>query len=186
MKIKRRQTTEKREKVDPMKVLLENKDKALNIESELENQGLIFFDPNNKLNINEDYLTLPAEITEVSTRDLGELLNAFTQQKVYMRTLLCHAELLCEQARRNFTYVSSPIYSALAKTKLSEKAKDREVASNETVKPYYEELCSYQKKCRMIEYNISNIEDIIFMISREVSRRSSDFDNENRNYNVNR
>ena len=38
----------------------------------------------------------------------------------------------------------------------------------------------------LLEMNIANIEDAIFMISREVSRRTGDFNNENRNYNVNR
>ena len=56
-----------------------------NIEDELKSKGVVFFEAEKNLNINEDFLTLPAQITEVTSRELGEFLNAFTQQKLYLR-----------------------------------------------------------------------------------------------------
>lgn len=44
-------------------------------------------------------------------------------------------------------------------------------------------MCS---KENLVELNILNVEDAIFMLSREVSRRNADFNDENRNYSVNR
>ena len=82
--------------------------------------------------------------------------------------------------------VSEDLYRGLLNTKLSETAKEREINSDEEVKPVYGKLCDYRNKVRLLSYNIANIEDIIFMISREVSRRTGDFNEENRAYNVNR
>ena len=75
------------------------------MEASLEKKGAIFFDER-RLNIAEDFLTLPAEITDVPSKDLGEYLNAFTQQKVYLRTLLGKADILVEEARRAYFEVS--------------------------------------------------------------------------------
>ena len=71
-------------------------------------------------------------------------------------------------------------------SKLSETAKEREVNSDPDVKPCYEEYMDYKNKVRLLNFNISSIEDIIFLISREVSRRTGDFNEESRNYNVQR
>ena len=41
-----------------------------------------------------------------------------------------------------------------------------------------------KKKYALIEISIANIEDIIFMLSREVTRRTGDFAEEQRAYNT--
>ena len=69
---------------------------------------------------------------------------------------------------------------------MSEKAKERELNSDPDIFPFYETYMDKQRACQLLEFNIANIEDAIFMISREVSRRSGDFSNESRNYNVQR
>ena len=177
----------KEEKVSPLKSLKERKSYVDSLHEELEEKGVIFFDPNEtgSLTIDTDYLSLPANITEVPAKDLGEFLNAFTQQKIYMRTLLGWAECMCEEAQREYLKKSQDLYRKLTETKMSEKAKERELNTNPDIFPYYETYADMKKKCMLLEYNIANIEDAIFMISREVSRRTGDFNNENRNYNVN-
>lgn len=60
------------------------------------------------------------------------------------------------------------------------------INAHPTVQPAYYEYVDYKKKQALVEYSISNIEDIIFMISREVSRRTGDFNEENRAHNVGR
>ena len=168
------------EKIDPKAI---QKSYLEKIESSLEKKGAVFFDES-RLNITEDYLTLPAEITDISSKELGEYLNAFTQQKVYLRTLLGRADLLVEEAKRKYFEASDPIYRKYSFEKMSETAKDRLVNANETVRPAYYEYVDLKKKYAIIEISISNIEDIIFMLSREVTRRTGDFAEENRMYNV--
>lgn len=174
---------EEREKVNPRELHKSYMDK---IEKELSSKGVVFFDTETNLNISGEYLELPPEITEVTSRDLGEYLNAFTQQKVYLRTLLGRVELLVEESRRAYFQSSAELYRKYTIDKMSETAKERLINVNPAVEPYYHEYVDYKRKQALIEYSISNIEDIIFMISREVSRRTGDFNEENRSYNVGR
>lgn len=75
-------------------------------------------------------------------------------------------------------------YRELLGSKLSETAKEREVNSDPDVLPVYEEFMDYKNKVKLLNMNISSIEDIVFMLSREVSRRTGDFKDDMRNYNV--
>lgn len=167
-------------KIDPKAIRQTYLDK---MEKSLEKEGVVFFDED-MLNIDKDYLILPAEITEVPSKDLGEYLNAFTQQKMYLRTLLGRVEVLMEEARRNYCDVSDPIYRRYSLDKMSETAKDRLVNATESVKPLYHEFMDYKKKYSLVQTAIANIEDAIFMLSREVTRRVGDFNDENRTYNT--
>ena len=177
---------EKREKMNPKEVLEQRRSYCDTLEEDLENQGVDFFSPSVSLNIDKNYLVLPLHITEVSTRELGEHLNAFTQQKMYMRTLVGYAELLAEEARRKYTEASEERYKELLGTKLSETAKEREVNSDPNVLPYYEEYMDCRNKIKLLNFNIQSIEEAIFMLSREVSRRTGDYETERRDYNVQR
>lgn len=171
------------EKINPREIRKSYLDK---IEDSLTDKGVVFFDDKNVLNINTKYLELPSEITEVHSRELGEYLNAFTQQKVYLRTLLGRTELMVEKARRDYYEVSSEFYKKYSEGKMSETAKERLINTQPQVMPVYYEYLDYRKKQSLVEYSIANIEDIIFMISREVSRRNGDFSEESRAYNVSR
>lgn len=187
MKLQKQKVAEtKRQKVNPKAIMKSYSDK---LQGELEVKGVDFFtptdiDPNGSLNIDRDYLTLPQNITDVPTKELGEYLNAFTQQKAYMRTLVGYAELFCEEARRKYVSASEVRYRELLGSKLSETAKEREVNSDPDVLPVYEEFMDYKNKVKLLNMNISSIEDIVFMLSREVSRRTGDFKDDMRNYNV--
>lgn len=176
-------------KINPKAVLQEKRSYCDKVQKELEDQGVDFFRPSEdggSLHIDKDYLTLPKNITEVSARDLGEYLNAFTQQKMYMRTLVGYAELFCEEARRKYMAVSETRYRELLGSKLSETAKEREVNSDPDVLPCYEKYMDYRNKIKLLNFNIQSIEEAIFMLSREVSRRTGDYENERRDYNVQR
>lgn len=189
LKAVKKKETDTPKKVNPKEVLKEKRSYSDRIQQELEDQGVDFFRPSEdggSLHIDKDYLSLPQNITEVSARELGEYLNAFTQQKMYMRTLVGYAETLGEEARREYMAVSDSKYKALLGTKLSETAKEREVNSDPNVLPYYERYMDYKTKTRLLNFNIQSIEEAIFMLSREVSRRTGDYENENRSYNVSR
>lgn len=177
----------KKKKINPKEVLNQKRNYCDTIQGELEEQGVDFFRPSESggsLNIDKDYLSLPQNITEVSARDLGEYLNAFTQQKMYMRTLVGYSELFAEEARREYIAVSEARYKELLGSKLSETAKEREVNSDPKVKPSYEKYLDYKNKIKLLNFNILSIEEAIFMLSREVSRRTGDYENERRDYNV--
>lgn len=180
-KTRKREGSSSREKIDPRAIHRSFLD---SIEDELSSDGVVFFDNNTGLNIDEEYLELPREITEVTSRDLGEHLNAFTQQKVYLRTILGRAELLEEQARRDYFSSTEELYRKYSASKMSETAKDRIINSDDSVKPLLEEYKNAKSRVSMIRYAIDNVEDIIFMISREVTRRNADFDSESRASNV--
>lgn len=171
----------KKEKVNPKEL---HKKYLDTIESDLESEGVVFWEAEKNLNIQGDYLILPAEITEVPSRELGEYLNAFTQQKLYLRTLCGRVEVEVEKSRRLYVKSSEKLYKQLSNSKMSETAKERIINSDSEVEPYYYEYREWYQKLNMLNQNIANIEDAIFLLSREVSRRTSDFSDENRNYNV--
>ena len=177
---------QKNEKIHPKEELKKHKSLMENIEEEFEEQGVRTFSPEQELHIDSDYLQLPLNITEVSSRDLGEHLNAYTQQKMYIRTLIGWAELMYEEARREYHLASEHIYRELSKTKMTETAKEREVNSSPEVLPKHNTMMDLKKKLQLLHLNIASIEDAIFMLSREVSRRTGDFEDENRNHNVGR
>lgn len=172
-----------REKINPKEVRASYLER---MESHLEKKGVVFFDADSNLNINGEFLELPGEITDIPSRDLGEYLNAFTQQKVYLRTLLGRVILEAEEARREYYDASADLYRKYSLEKMSETAKERIINQTPSVKPSYNKYADFKKHQELIEFSIANIEDIIFMLSREVSRRTGDWNEENRSYNVNR
>lgn len=189
LKVAKKKEAETPKKINPKEVLQEKRNYCDKMQKELEDQGVDFFRPSEEggsLHIDKNYLSLPQNITEVSARELGEYLNAFTQQKMYMRTLVGYAELFAEESRRKYVAVSESRYRDLLGSKLSETAKEREVNSDPSVLPCYEEYMDYRNKIKLLNFNIQSIEEAIFMLSREVSRRTGDYENERRDYNVQR
>ena len=171
---------EKKDKINPKNL---RKSYVETIEQEVIKQGVILFDET-RLNVNDDYLTLPRDITDAPSKELGEYLNAFTQQKIYLRTVLGRAELLMEEAKREYHGKSNSYYEDYSKSKFSEAAKERLVSDYPEVKPLYHDYMDCKKKHDIIAMAIMNIEDAIFLLSREVTRRTGDFNDENRNHNV--
>ena len=76
------------------------------------------------------------------------------------------------------------MYEEFSRSKMSEKAKERLINQDPKVKEAHELLNDKVNKLNMVSKSIANIEDAIFLLSREVTRRNSDFDNENRSVNV--
>ncbi len=172
------------EKFDPMK---EHAAYLARIESGLEENGVTMFEPyNGSLNIDEEHLSLPADITDIPSVELGATLNAFTQQKMWYRTLMGRLEIACESARRLYSEVSTPYYEELTRQKYTETSKERIVNNRDNVRPLFQKYTDLQRQVSMLSYAIENLEDAIFLLSREVTRRSHDFDEENRNHNVDR
>lgn len=172
----------KKQKINPRKI---QEDYVSRIENSLQKDGVALFDEK-YLDINEEYLRLPREITEVTSKELGEYLNAFTQQKMYLRTVAGRVLLYIEECRRKYYEVSAEKYRRLSTDKMSETAKERIILSSPEVRPTYEEYMDFKNKGKILENTIANIEDTIFLLSREISRRTGDFAEDRREYNVSR
>lgn len=177
------------QKVNPKKIAEERKSLLENISKDLEEQGVPVIAPvelGGVLNIDNDYLVLPKDLTDIPSRLLGNYLNSYTQNRMYMRTLIGWQETVVEGAKRNYFDKYLPVYTELCKQKLSETAKELLANNDETVKDLFLNYKDEKQKLKMIGYSLASIEDAIFLISREISRRGADFSTETRNDNVSR
>lgn len=152
---------------------------------DVEDRGVVFFEPKKNLDIDEEYLTLPHDLTECEGVELGRYLNAFTQHRMYLRTVIGWQSVVVEEKKRSYLEHSSPHYSDLtANRNLSETAKDKLINLHEDVYPSYLAYSDEKEKLGLMESVLNSIEDGIFLISREISRRNHDWDTEIRNENV--
>lgn len=164
---------------------LNPRDLLSQLTEEIESRGVQFFEPKKNLNIDEEYLTLPNDITECDGQELGRYLNAFTQHRMYLRTVFGWQSIILEDKKRDYLKYSSPHYIDLsANRSLSETAKDKIINLKDDVYPYYEAYANEREKLNLVEVALNSVEDGIFLISREISRRNHDWDTENRNENV--
>ena len=169
----------KAQKIDPKQVLLNTK-----LQRELEKKGSVSFSPENgNLEIDVGYLRLPADITMLPTHEVGKHLNAFTQQKMYMRTLHLQMQCLTEDCRREYDKARYVIASEFSGSKTVTE-KDFMVNNDPRVLPSHERWLEAKMKVSMVKDTIDSITDAIFLISREISRRESDFNHERRDHKV--
>lgn len=151
------------------------------VEEELEEQGITLFDNDNILT---EYLRLPADITEVESRELGKYFTSFTQQKMWTRTLLGRASAMLKELNDSLDSVRGRVYSTLP-TKMSVKEKELKVKSDSPeVLKYMQDISFYEEKKRMLVDYLDNLTDALFCISREVSRREYDFGDDKRDGNL--
>ena len=154
------------------------------VEKYYESIGIAMFDRANKmLNINDNYLKIPNDVTNLSPYELGEYLNAFTQQRIYLRTIQSRGEIQEELAKRRYDEAYDKKYKEFTDSsiKYSEKAKDKLINMEEDVRPLYYEYRDWGKKLSYLEKCIKSLEEGIFLFSREITRRGMDYTYENRN-----
>lgn len=178
----------KQGKVNPKKIA-EERARIYSLDSELEEQGVLFSKPKElggNLDIDHKYLSIPRDLTEIPSQHLGNYLNSHTQQRAYTRTLIGWQETVVEGAKRDYYDKFVPVYTELSKQKLSETAKDLMTNNHPKVKESFINYRDEKQKLKMIMYSLDSIEDAIFLISREISRRGADHYTESRNDNVSR
>lgn len=172
----------KKKKINPMAI---QKTYLEQMEESLAEQGVTFYSPENgTLNIDESLLPLPFDLTEVTSQELGRYLNVLTQQKMYYRTLLGRLESSLEYSKREYIKATKGLYHEYSKAKISETAKERLMNSEDSVQPFYEKYADDKRRVDLMNYGIYNVADALFLVSREIARRNSDFNDENRSYNV--
>lgn len=152
------------------------------VENELRYEGIIMFDNSN---VEDDYLQLPPFLDELQSNELGRYLHTFTQQKIWARTLIARVGALLREKEEQLEPHKERVFGAQDK-KMSITEKELKLAIDEEAKPIITELKYIQEKYNMLSTYIANLEDAIFDLSREVSRRGGDFKDQNRVENVQR
>lgn len=127
-----------------------------------------------------DYLTLPQDITRISDQEIGKYLNALTQQKAYVITLLSLAEVdvsdveLQRDSDYSHYYVNAPYLNV----------NDRKEYANQKTRKISETLNKAKAVLTLAERNVQALDALIFLVSREQTRRSSSLQQENRVHNL--
>ncbi len=113
---------------------------------------------------------------------MGNYLNAFTQQKIWVRTVIGRTSVLLRERQLFLDEKRAIIFDELP-VKMSVKEKELRLLLDPNLKKVKEELIFYEEKLAILEDIISSLEESIFTISREITRRTKDFDEFNRNEN---
>lgn len=154
------------------------------VEDDLANKGVVPFENDDML---DEYLQLPADLTEATSQDLGRYLNTFTKQKMYIRTLIGRTGAIYRELDEELNKIRDLVYSELP-AKVSVKEKELKLRSHpeygDDAVQLLKDVAIYSEKLNMLNLYISSIEDGIFNISREVSRRESDWNSESREHNI--
>lgn len=132
--------------------------------------------------VDTDYLTLPTCMTDIEMNELGNYLNAFTQQKIWVRTVIGRTSVLLRERQLFLDEKRAIIFDELP-VKMSVKEKELRLLLDPNLKKVKEELIFYEEKLAILEDIISSLEESIFTVSREITRRTKDFDEFNRNEN---
>lgn len=141
------------------------------VEVELQKDGIVLFTDEN---IMEDYSRLPLDLTEVTSKDLGRYFNTFTKNKMWARTLISRVIIIVKALDEELDTLKVTTFKSLP-VKMSVKEKDLMLRDNERCSEILGELAFYKSKLEMLNSHLDNLIDGIFAISREISRRESDW-----------
>lgn len=150
------------------------------IEDELESEGVTLFD---NRNVETDYLVLPADITETPSKELGKYFNAFTQQKMWTRTIIGRLSTTIREKNRSLDDIRQDVFSSLP-AKLSVKEKELRFQTDSRSRVVLDEMFIYEEKLKMTNDYLESLIDAIVLISREITRRSGDWNDERREENI--
>lgn len=150
------------------------------VEEELAELGVT---PFSNVNVEDEYLQLPADITEEPSRELGKYFNAFTQQKMWTRTIVGRLSTTVREMRRSLDEVKADVFSSHP-AKMSIKEKELLFQIDSRSREMLDDMFIYEEKLKMAGDYLANIEDAIILISREISRRTSDWNTEQRADNI--
>jgi hypothetical protein len=106
---------------------------------------------------------------------------------MYMRTLISWQEISTDDSKRDYYDHSNAKYKELTQNKkLSETAKEMILNNEPDIKPFFLKYKDEKRKLDLLCSNLYSIDDAIFLLSREISRRGGDWESERRNDNVQR
>lgn len=160
----------------PQKTTDETEKLIHDVEQGLEKDGIHAF---TNENVDEDYLVLPQDITDVSSLELGRYFNAFSQQKMWTRTLIGRVKTHIRALEHSVSDAKATFFKSLpAKTPVKEK--ELLFLQDEESLGANGQLLHLKERLQMLDLYLANLEDGIFNISREITRRSSDWRDDKR------
>ena len=151
------------------------------VESELSNEGFLKF---TNEQTDTDYLTLPRHLDEVAPKEITRYLHAYTQQRVYIRGWLSRVSILVYESEFDLDREKIRVYANIPASIKSVSEKELQLYNDEVCLGILNNLKVLRSKQLMLADQIKNIEEIIFDISRELSRRGIDMSSHNREENV--
>lgn len=151
------------------------------VEARLKQEGIHPFENENVV---DEYLILPADLTEEASQELGRFFTAFTQQKMYCRTLLGRCGACIREIEDKLDELRFDIFSELP-VKMSIKEKELSLKANPEAKSYFDKLREFKEKANMLDNYLNNLIDGITCLSREITRRENDKYHDDRDTNVN-
>lgn len=146
------------------------------IKKELQEDGVVLF--NNK-NVEIDYLTLPKDLTILSTSDISKYLNAIVQQRMYVRTLMSDARAVYREAKSIFDKEKCRVFSECP-PRMSVTEKELRVFNDSFAEGSRKAMEYALEKYDYLSDILKSYEDSTFLVSRELSRRLKDFEDSNR------
>jgi hypothetical protein len=151
------------------------------VDAYMEKNEVPAFD-NNKMDRN--YLILPTFIDELASNELGKFFHTFTLQKLWVRTLMARVGAMLREKNVELDKMKDSIFSQYPQ-RMSITEKELKLYSDPVASAFLAELAVIQEKYNMLDSYMKNLEDAIFNISREITRRSGDFADNSRGENIN-
>ena len=147
-----------------------------------EQNGIVQFDNST---VEQEYLRLPAILADVSSRELGCYLHTFTQQKMWVRTLKGRIDALIREAENDLDIIRAKVYAGLP-TRMAVAEKELNLLEDSRARELLEAIKQHRTKADMLKNYLESLDDGLFNISREVSRRMGDFNQEGRAHTISR
>lgn len=135
-------------------------------------------------NMDKEYLILPVYLDEVQSRELSRYFHTFTKQRIWVRTLLSRVGALLREKNVELNKKKDEEFSKWPQ-RMSITEKELKLYHNPETALIMDELAVIQEKYNMLKDYMDNLEDAIFNISREVTRRGVDFESNRREDNIN-
>lgn len=160
----------------------EEKDESMlgTIEEGLVELGLTPFDNEN---VENDYLILPADITEENSKELGKYFNAFTQQKMWTRTIIGRLSTTVREMKRSVDDIKADVF-ANQPPKMPLKEKELRFQTDKRSRGILDDMFIYEEKLKMSMDYLDNLVDALTLVSREISRRGQDWELNQREENI--
>lgn len=149
------------------------------VEEELKNDGIVQF----KESVEEEYLSFPSDFSSLPTPEVGKYLNAYTQKKGSVRTLITRYNILLDEAQAELDKHKATLYEELpAKMSLTEK--ELKLMKYEPAQTSLEMCRKIRAKISLAENYYDSLKDAIFNVSRHITLNISDDRDERREHNT--
>lgn len=151
------------------------------MEQELKSDGIKPFNES----IEEEYLKFPSDFSSIPTTEVGRYLNAYTQKKNSVRTLICKYNILLEEAEAELDKYKAKLYEDLP-TKMSVTEKELKLINYSPASESLEMCRKIRAKISLAETYYENLKDAIFNVSRHITMNVKDMEDEKREDNAGR